>query len=238
MPRNSKKSYSPGSRQDEESLQSTILNWMEQHRPDLLCIHIPNGAIRTHRERRRMLEQGMVPGMPDLLLIDAEGRHGYMEVKTDRGALSMTQWDIREELVKRQVPWALVRSVGDVERTLTAWAWEAPTTLAEEESVLPDWPQRAETMPSLLRSAVTGLSWAEPVEISTMYGNNWARHLVPVPEEFRELWKEYKQDLKAAGIVLKRERNQGWIGIWYYYAKSENLGAASATTRKSPSSVP
>ena len=85
MPKNSKKAIMPGSRQNEESLQSTILHWMEQHRPDLLCIHIPNGAIRTHRERRRMLEQGMVPGMPDLLLIDAEGRHGYMEVKTDRG---------------------------------------------------------------------------------------------------------------------------------------------------------
>ncbi len=238
MPKNSKKAIMPGSRQNEESLQSTILHWMEQHRPDLLCIHIPNGAIRTHRERRRMLEQGMVPGMPDLLLIDAEGRHGYMEVKTDRGSLSMTQWDIREELVKRKVPWALVRSVEDVERTLTTWEWEAPATLVDKESVLPDWPQRAETLPSLLRRAVTELSWAEPVEISTMYGNNWARHLAPAPEEFRELWQEYRQDLKAAGIVLKRERSQGWIGIWYYYAKGENPDAVSAPTEESPPSVP
>ena len=230
MPRNSRNSHSPEARQDEENLQSTILNWMEQQRPDLLCIHIPNGAIRTHRERRRMLEQGMVPGMPDLLLIDAEGRHGYMEVKTDRGSLSMTQWDIREELVKRKVPWALVRSVEDVERTLTTWEWEAPTTLAGKESVLPGWPQRAEALPSLLHRAVTELSWAEPVEISTMYGNNWARHLAPAPEEFRELWQEYRQDLKAAGIVLKRERNQGWIGIWYYYAKGVSISTVFPAT--------
>ena len=70
-----------------------------------------------------------------------------------------------------------------------------------------------------------------------MYGNNWARHLAPAPEEFRELWQEYRQNLKAAGIVLKRERSQGWIGIWYYYAKGENPDAVSAPTEESPPSV-
>ena len=121
---------------------------MEERQPDLMCVHIPNGAIRTHKERLRMLEQGMTPGMPDLLVIDSAGRHGYMEVKTDRGAISMAQWDIRTELMQRQVPWALVRSLEDVQGALVDWGWgsvNAGPALNSPE--LPEWPARIEELP-------------------------------------------------------------------------------------------
>ena len=209
-------------RESEESLQTEILGWMEEHRPDLMCVHIPNGAIRTHKERRRMLEQGMTPGMPDLLVIDAAGRHGYMEVKTDRGAISMAQWDIRTELMQRKVPWALVRSLAEVQEALADWGWDPDATVSvPDPHELPEWPARVEELPRLLRQALIAFPWAEPEAITTKYGPNWVRQLVPTPLEFKELWKDQKADLKKAGVGLTQVKGQGWTAIWYYYAKGE-----------------
>ncbi len=209
-------------RESEESLQTEILGWMEEHRPELMCVHIPNGAIRTHKERRRMLEQGMTPGMPDLLVIDASGRHGYIEVKTDRGAISMAQWDIRTELMQRKVPWALVRSLAEVQEALADWGWDPDATVSAPDSPeLPEWPARLEELPRLLRQALIALPWAEPEAITTKYGPNWGRQLVPTPLEFKELWKDHKADLKKAGVGLTQVKGQGWTATWYYYAKGE-----------------
>ncbi len=222
MPRTKQKSRAADILESEESLQTTILGWMEEHRPDLMCVHIPNGAIRTHKERRRMLEQGMTPGMPDLLLIDTAGQHGYMEVKTDRGAISMTQWDIRTELLNRQVPWALVRSLEEVQGASVNWGWDSvPASPAPDSPELPEWPARVEELPRLLRQALIALPWAEPEAITTKFGSNWVRQLVPTPLEFQELWEDHKADLKKAGVGLKQVKGQGWTATWYYYAKGE-----------------
>ncbi len=226
MPRTKQNFRAVNDHGSEESLQTAILNWMEEHRPDLMCVHIPNGAIRTHKERRRMRAQGMTPGMPDLLLIDAEGQHGYMEVKTDRGSLSMAQWDIRTELVQRQVPWALVRSLAEVQDTLAQWGWDSPAAPAPPAAPEPpEWPARIEGLTRLLRQALIVLPWAEPKAVTTKYGANWVRRLAPVPSEFLELWEDYKADLKTAGIVLKQVRGKGWNATWYYYAKGEGPGS-------------
>lgn len=168
MPRTKQKTRTADSRSSEESLKTEILGWIEEHRPDLMFVHIPNGAIRTHKERRRMLEQGMIPGMPDLLVIDAAGRHGYMEVKTDRGAISMAQWDIHTELLNRQVPWALVHSLEEVESALADWGWNSETAVpASDSPEIPEWPARVEDLPRLLRQALTALPWTEPEAITT-----------------------------------------------------------------------
>ncbi len=226
MPRAKKKTRTAEIRASEESLQTEILGWMEEHRPDLMCVHIPNGAIRTHKERRRMLEQGMTPGMPDLLLIDAAGQHGYMEVKTDRGAISMAQWDIQTELKRRNVPWALVRSLEEVQGALADWGWGPDVKVSAPDSPeLPEWPARVEELPRLLRQAVIALPWAEPEAITTKYGPNWGRHLVPTPLEFKELWKDYKADLKKAGVGFTQVKGQGWTATWYFYAKGEDPGS-------------
>ena len=223
MPRTKQKFRAVNDRDSEESLQTAILDWMAEHRPDLMCVHIPNGAIRTHKERHRMLEQGMTPGMPDLLLIDAAGQHGYMEVKTDRGSLTMAQWNIRTELVQRGVPWALVRSLAEVQDTLAEWGWESQAPAAFNE--LPEWPARIEGLTRLLRQALIDLPWTEPEAVTTKYGSNWVRQLAPVPAKFLELWGDDKANLKTAGIVLRQVRGKGRKVTWYYYAKEEGLGS-------------
>ena len=222
MPRTKQESHAADIRETEESLQAEILGWMQEHRPDLMCVHIPNGAIRTNKERRRMLEQGMTPGMPDLLLIDATGRHGYMEVKTDHGAISMAQWNIQTELKRRKVPWALVRSLAEAQGTLADWGWGPDATVSALDSIeLPEWPARVEELPRLLRQALIALPWAEPEAITTKYGPNWVRQLVPTPLEFKELWKDHKADLKKAGVGLTQVKGQSWTATWYFYAKGE-----------------
>ena len=207
----------------EENIQMSILEWVEANRPDVMCVHIPNGAIRSHRERRRMRDQGMTPGMPDLLLIDAQGQHGYMEVKTDRGSISMVQWDIREELVGRGVPWALVRSKEEVAQTLEKWGWEPPApeeTIENSETSSPaanqQWPAEIEALPKTLQTALIGFSWDEPQDVETRYGLVQARHLTPTPVGFQALWKKHKKELKSAGIRVQRVKGLGWQAVWWF----------------------
>ena len=102
------------------------------------------------------------------------------------------------------------------------WGWDSVSAGPALESLdLPEWPARVEELPRLLRQALTALPWAEPEAITTKYGSNWVRRLVPTPLEFKELWEDHKADLKKAGVGLRQVKGQGWTATWYYYAKGE-----------------
>lgn len=108
--------------QGEDHLQKEILDWLGRQRPDLFCCHIPNGGV-TRFTVRRMLALGMRPGMPDLLLLNAAGDAGFLEVKTTRGRVQANQTAVLDELRARCRRAAVVRSLPDVEKTLQTWGW-------------------------------------------------------------------------------------------------------------------
>lgn len=71
--------------------QTALFAWAEWNKaqyPELaLMYHVPNGGSRNTAEARRLKEQGVKPGVPDICLPVPRGKyHGlYIELKRQRG---------------------------------------------------------------------------------------------------------------------------------------------------------
>ena len=53
--------------------------------------HVPNGGIRSKRQKLLLSSMGLKAGCPDLVLEFKNGRIVYIELKTKSGALSVSQ---------------------------------------------------------------------------------------------------------------------------------------------------
>ncbi len=69
----------PGPRED--VVQAAILQWLRLVLPDADVTHVPNGGLRGKREAAKLKWLGVVPGVPDLVVILPEGRTVWLEVK-------------------------------------------------------------------------------------------------------------------------------------------------------------
>ena len=97
-----------------------------------LRVALPRGAIVHHvanevaaggpaaRKRQAvLLGMGLHPGFADLVVL-AEGRVLFLEVKGPEGRLRPAQADFRDAVRAQGFPWALVRSVEDALGALAA----------------------------------------------------------------------------------------------------------------------
>ena len=68
--------------------------------PDVIIAAIPNGGSRTASERVRLHGEGVLPGMPDLCVLEpAGGFHGlFVEMKTATGQQSKEQKALQLQL--------------------------------------------------------------------------------------------------------------------------------------------
>lgn len=64
--------------------------------PNVVLASIPNGGARSAVTGARLKREGVVAGMPDLVLLCAKcGRHAlFIEMKTKRGRVSHSQRDL------------------------------------------------------------------------------------------------------------------------------------------------
>lgn len=99
--------------QTEAQHQINLMRWTLINRnvyPELALLHhIPNGGSRDYIEAKRLKEQGLKAGVPDLCLPVPRGiYHGlYLELKTDKGKLSDSQeWWL--ERLRQQGYYAIV----------------------------------------------------------------------------------------------------------------------------------
>jgi len=90
-------------------------------RPEIVRYAIPNGGLRNVRVAQKMKAEGLQPGMPDLGFAMEDGRTSWIELKTDKGALSSYQIGIRHKLEKLGHQWALARSVEEAIEHLATW---------------------------------------------------------------------------------------------------------------------
>lgn len=71
--------------------QKALFRWKEYAKatiPELgMMFHVPNGGYRNPREARNLSEEGVVPGVPDILLpVPRGGYHGlFIELKRVKG---------------------------------------------------------------------------------------------------------------------------------------------------------
>ena len=65
--------------------------------------------------------QGVLAGVPDLVIVTSGGRVHFLEVKTEAGRLSADQRAVHERLVALGTPAAIVRSIDDARLAFAAW---------------------------------------------------------------------------------------------------------------------
>lgn len=105
----------------ETALQISIKAWLAVVAPDVVAHHSPNGELRDKRTGAKLKAMGVMPGWPDLTLLDASGRVHFLEIKAGKGALSPAQSEFRQTCMRRGINWACVRSIDDVQAALDYW---------------------------------------------------------------------------------------------------------------------
>lgn len=108
----------------EEQIHRSIATYLRIKHPAILFYHPANGEKRGIQAAVRLKAMGVVPGVPDLVLIMPDGTHGYMEIKPEGKYLSPVQKTFHAELRNRNVLVATVRSLDDVAETLREWGYE------------------------------------------------------------------------------------------------------------------
>lgn len=77
----------------EHSIQARVVQFVRTFYPDVLMFAIPNGANVNPVNRIRLVKEGMLAGVPDLVIL--EQRHGFnglfIEFKKDNGIISKEQ---------------------------------------------------------------------------------------------------------------------------------------------------
>lgn len=82
----------------------------------LLVSASANGVKCSGRQMSQMKNCGLIPGWPDLTVIDRKGKHVYIELKTRKGHLSDEQVVVHEALQRRLCQVHVCRSVDEVVR--------------------------------------------------------------------------------------------------------------------------
>lgn len=106
---------------DEHKIQASIVAYLDRVLPPYVravaVSNKPRSAIQGAMEKAR----GARKGFPDLLLIREQGLCGAIEVKAEGGKLSPEQKEWRDWFARNAVPYAVVRSIDDVQQTLAEW---------------------------------------------------------------------------------------------------------------------
>lgn len=98
----------------EAQIQRAIVQWFNLAlSPNVAWCAIPNGGYRRRKEAQIMKGLGTVPGAPDLVIFYPHGRVLCLEVKTDTGRVSESQYWFHAKLQWCGVPLEIVRSLDD-----------------------------------------------------------------------------------------------------------------------------
>ena len=104
----------------EHEIQVAIIRYLERVLPKtvraIAVSNNPRSKITGAREKAR----GMKAGFPDILLIGGTFV-GLIEVKKEGGKLSGVQKDWRDWFAAHLIPYAVCRSIEDVQDTLRHW---------------------------------------------------------------------------------------------------------------------
>lgn len=103
----------------EDAIQASIFSYLCAVLPNCFVHAIPNASRRSAGGSATNAVPGLVPGVPDLLCVEAGGgRVLYLEVKTPNGRLLPSQCDVLRRLDDLDIAYAIVRSVDDAREAL------------------------------------------------------------------------------------------------------------------------
>lgn len=105
----------------EAQLQRAVMAYLALALPkDAVSFHPANEGRRSARAGADLKRQGMLPGLPDVMIIWRTQSYA-IELKAGNGRLSAQQAATHRRLVGAGCPVSICRSIDDVEAFLTLW---------------------------------------------------------------------------------------------------------------------
>lgn len=96
-----------------------------------LVYHIPNEGHRSAAEAAKLQAMGLLPGAPDLVIVQPGGNTFFIEVKRMvGGTLSDDQKAFKSHCVEHGIPWALCRTIDGARQALAGWQIETREVIA------------------------------------------------------------------------------------------------------------
>jgi len=111
----------PSGKRLEDQLQRMVLRWLRLQHPEVLVFHVPNGGLRAKAEACIMKGLGVVAGVPDLVLCFPGGVCRFLELKSERGRLSVSQAGTIERLTAMGFDVAVVRDLDEAVTVVNGW---------------------------------------------------------------------------------------------------------------------
>lgn len=106
----------------ESPIQQAIMRFLDVALPGTyLAFAVPNGGKRDLLTGVTMKREGVKAGIADIIILSSGGYAACLEVKADKGRLSPAQKDFRDWCGSNGIPFAVVRSVAEVEDVLKEW---------------------------------------------------------------------------------------------------------------------
>lgn len=106
------------SRNAEAQIQAAIVSYLRTVAPQCIVFAVPNGGLRTKAEAALLKWTGVLPGIPDLIVLAPGGVTIGIEVKAPGGRCTPEQIAIGEEMVRLRHWWHLARSIDDAREIL------------------------------------------------------------------------------------------------------------------------
>lgn len=123
----------PGSEPTEHKLQVSLMDYLAYAaKPEIFYFAIPNQGNRHIMNAAKMKAEGVRSGVADLCFMLPNGRVGWLEMKTSKGALSETQKAFRDRALTLSHHWGLARSVDEAILLLTSWGVLKPAYARSE----------------------------------------------------------------------------------------------------------
>ena len=102
-------------RAEEHKLQKSMVDWFRLRHPSMRhnLFAVPNGGRRDATSGWRLKEEGVLPGVADLILLKSNRFYGalLLEVKTAAGRQSREQKEWEERITADGFKYAVVRSL-------------------------------------------------------------------------------------------------------------------------------
>lgn len=107
--------------QPETTIQQAVATYlMLALKPPAWFTSIEHGIAVPPEVAKRWASIGVKPGIPDVLIVH-EGRCYWIECKAEKGALSSSQLDTHEKLLRAGAAPHVCRSIDDLRRSLSLW---------------------------------------------------------------------------------------------------------------------
>ena len=105
----------------EARIQAEIVWWLREAVPDAIVYAVPNDGLFSKREAARRRWIGVLAGIPDVAIIDGQGRPAFLEVKAPGRYPEPEQRACLQRLSAAGVRCAVARSLDEAKAIAARW---------------------------------------------------------------------------------------------------------------------